>query len=66
VIDFRDLCIQELADGEAALRDHVVSLHADVDSYRLLVQVLLEELVQLTARLRHAQRVIRQLRRKTT
>ena len=49
--DYRDLVITELADHEAALVEHVLTLSIDRDSYRLLAQQAIHQLHELTRQL---------------
>ena len=49
--DHRDLVIADLADAEAALRDYVASLEADVGVYRELAIAGFDALRDLTMRL---------------
>ena len=55
-VDVRDTVIELLADSEHALLERVVSLEADVDSYRLLAQQALHGYADLQRRLEQQQR----------
>ena len=46
--DYRDLCVEDLADREAWLLDRLASLEADVQAYRTLSQQLLHALHHVT------------------
>lgn len=59
--DYRDMVIEHLAADEAELRLYVLDLEKDREAYRLLAQVAIERIADITAQNARLQRRISDL-----